>query len=203
LVKRFHSEEAYAGVATLDADSVGLNKTAKIWYIGRFLDGFIFDTNINEVKELIYGSGYTAGEAIEYTPSSGGLISAFYYTVPNLKFGQWATFITTSTNGYGSAGQNGSSTTSSSGGISADYYDYLNYLSYYNSYYNNYYSGYYGGYYGGYGGYYGGYYDDYYSGYYDSAITTTTTTTVTTEIPSYCPLIFQIYIEPDNSTEDY
>ncbi len=202
LVKRFHSDDAYSGVAALDADSVGLNKTAKIWYIGRFLDGFIFDTNINEVKELIYGSGYTAGEAIEYMPSSGGLISAFYYTVPNLKFGQWATFITTSTNGYGSAGQNGISSTSSSGGVSADYYDYLNYLSYYNSYYNNYYSGYYGGYYGGYGGYYGGYYDDYYGGYYDSAITTTTTTTVTTEIPSYCPLIFQIYIEPDNSTDE-
>lgn len=201
LVKRFHSDEAYSGVAALDADSVGLNNTANIWYIGRFLDGFIFDTNINEVKELIYGSNYTAGEVLEYMPSSGGLINAFYYTVQNLKFGQWATLITTSTNGYGSSGQNGASTTSSSG-VSTDYYDYLNYLNYYNSYYNNYYSGYYGGYYGGYGGYYGGYYDDYYSGYYDSATTTTTTTTVTTEIPSYCPLIFQIYIEPNNSTED-
>ncbi len=203
LVKRFHSDKAYSGAAALEADSVGLDKTVRIWYIGRFLDGFIFDTNINEVKELIYGKGYTAGEALEYVPRNGGLITAFYYTVQNLKVGQWATFVTTSTNGYGSSGQNGSSTTSSSGDLSAEYYDYLNYMSYYNSYYNNYYSGYYSDYYGGYGGYYGGYYDDYYSSYYDSATTTTTTTTtVTTEIPSYCPLIFQIYIDP-NDTEEY
>ena len=32
-----------------------LEGTAKIWYIGRFLDGFIFDTNIDEVKKIIYG----------------------------------------------------------------------------------------------------------------------------------------------------
>ena len=58
-----------------------------------------------------------------------------------------------------------------------------------------YYNDYYG--YGGLGnyGYYGGYYGGY-GGNYDSG-ETTTTTKVYTDIPSFSPLIFQIYIEPD------
>ena len=70
LVKRFHGEgddyEAYKGVADLDADSVGMEGTAKIWYIGRFLDGFIFDTNIDEVKQIIYGEVRKTGSAHSY-----------------------------------------------------------------------------------------------------------------------------------------
>lgn len=195
LADRFHSEKSYAGPADLHADSVGLEGTAKIWYIGRFLDGFIFDTNIDEVKELIYGSDYTAGEALSYTPSEGGLIQAFYYVIPHIQYGQWASLLTISTQAYGSAGVTGSTSTSTTGGSSmASYYDYLNYLNYVNSYYNGYYGGYYGSYYNNYyGGYYGGYYGNYY-GYDDS--NTTTTTTVSTEIPSFAPLIFQFYVEP-------
>ncbi len=212
LKKRFHNEEPYVGVEQLvadGADSVGLEGDAKIWYIGRFLDGFIFDTNIDEVKEIIYGEVVSEGSALDYCPEDGGLINAFYYTIPTMRFGQWGALVTTSTHGYGASGQNGSSTSSSTGGYSSSYYDYLNYLNYYN-YYNSYYGGYgYGGY-GGYGGYYGnyydsyyggGYYDPYYSGYYngyygttDSTVTTVTTTS--TEIPSYSPLIFEFYIEP-------
>ena len=200
LAARFHSEEdPYVGVDKLEADSVGLEGTAKIWYVGRFLDGFIFDTNIDEVKELIYGPDYTAGSELSYTPESGGLIQAFYYAVPRMKYGQWASLITVSTNAYGSAGKTGTTSTSTTGGSNMQsYYDYLNYMNYVNSYYNNYYGGYYNNYYGS---YYGGYYGDYYGGYYgydygyDSS-TTTTTTTVTTEIPSFSPLIFQFYIEP-------
>ncbi|MBR1994793.1 MAG: hypothetical protein IJ990_04565, partial [Alistipes sp.] len=81
LKKRFHEEEPYAGLDQLiadDADSVKLTGTAKIWYIGRFLDGFIFDTNIDEVKEIIYGEVLTKGTALSYTPEDGGLINAFY-----------------------------------------------------------------------------------------------------------------------------
>jgi hypothetical protein len=64
-----------------------------------------------------------------------------------------------------------------------------------NGYYGGYYNDYYG--YGGLGnyGYYGGYYGGY-GGNYDSG-ETTTTTKVYTDIPSFSPLIFQIYIEPD------
>lgn len=206
LKKRFHGEgddyKAYEGVDKLESDSVGLDGTAKIWYIGRFLDGFIFDTNIDEVKKIIYGEVTSEGSAYSYTPESGGLITAFYYTVPNLRYGQWAAFVTTSTNAYGTSGKSGSSTSSPSGnGYSSNYLDYLNYLNYSQMYYGN--SGLYGGYYGDYYGYGGlggygygyGYYGNY--GYdYGSTDNTSTTTTVTTEIPSFAPLIFQFYIEP-------
>ena len=202
LKKRFYpdDDDKYEGVVKLDADSVTLEGTAKIWYIGRFLDGFIFDTNIDEVKKIIYGEVKSAGSALSYKPSERKMIEAFYYTIPNLKYGQWAELITTSTNAYGSSGKTGSTSSSTSGtsGYSSSYYDYLNYLNYANSYYGSggYYGGYYNNYYGGYGGYYGGYYGDMYGSDYNSSSTGTTVTTISTEIPSFTPLIFQLYIEP-------
>lgn len=200
LVERFHpdEEEPYKGVKAL-TDSVKLDGTAKIWYVGRFLDGFVFDTNIDEVKQIVYGEVKSAGSALSYVPEDGGMIQAFYYVVPQLRFGQWATIVTTSTYGYGASGKSGSTTTSSSGGNSSSYYDYLNYLNYANSYYGSGYGGYYGGYYGN---YYGGYYNPYYGyGYgsnytYEDSESTTTVKSVSTEIPPFAPLIFQIYVEP-------
>ncbi len=199
LVKRFHTdaEVEYKNGKELDADSVKLDGTAKIWYIGRLLDGFIFDTNIDEVKKIIYGEVVSAGSALSYKPEDGELINAFYYTIPNMKFGQWGALITTSTNAYGSTGQVGktsSSSSSTSNGYSSSYYDYMNYMNYANSYYGS--SGYYGGYYNNYyNGYYGGYYNNYGSSS-DSGDTTTTTTLVYTEIAPFTPLIFEFYIEP-------
>lgn len=196
LKERFYPDgEEYPGVKELKADSVKLDGKAKIWYIGRFLDGFIFDTNIDEVKKIIYGEVKSVGEALEYTPSKGNLIKAFYYVVPNLQFGQWASLITTSTNAYGSSGKSGTSSTSTSGGSSnSGYLDYINYMNYMNSYYGS--NGYYGGYYNN---YYGNYYNGYYGGYGSSSDTsdnTTTTKSVSTEVPPFAPLIFQFYIEP-------
>lgn len=192
LVKRFHGDEPYPGVKVLESDSVTLDGTAKIWYIGRFLDGFIFDTNIDEVKKLIYGEVKTQGSAYSYTPGSGDAISAWYFTVPHLKYGQWAALVTTSVNGYGASGVVGGT---QSGSSNSGYSDYYNYYNYYNSYYgNNYYNGYYGDYYGG---YYGGYYNNYYdgSGYGDTD--EENTVKINTEITPYTPLIFQIYVEPE------
>ena len=193
LVNRFG---AYAGVRSLDSDSVTLDGKAKIWYIGRFLDGFIFDSNIPGVRRLIYGDAEAKGEAIEYTPSDGGMIEAWYYSVPILRYGQWASILTTSTNAYGSQGQSGTTSTSSTSSNTQNYYDYLNYYAYMNSYYGS------GGYYGG---YYNNYYNNYlygqYSGLYgnsngNTGSTETTVTKVSTEIPPFSPLLFQIYIEP-------
>ena len=192
LVERFHADKPYEGVKLLRSDSVTVDGEAKIWYIGRFVDGFIFDTNIDEVKQLVYGEVASKGSALDYPGS--GTISAWSYTVPHLKFGQWAAVISTSVYAYGATGVSGSRTTS--GGSSSyynSYYDYYNYYNYYNSYYgNSYYGGYYGNYYGG---YYGGYYNNY---YYDSGIDTDEEETqqISTEIPPYTPLIFQIYVEP-------
>lgn len=204
LLYRFHGGDASAvpDVRTLDADSVGLSGKAKIWYIGRFLDGFIFDTNIDEVKKIIYGEVKKEGSALEYTPESGGAVQSWYYTVPRLKFGQWAAVVSVSTHAYGAQGKQGSTETTvsstSNGYAQQSYYDYLNFLNYANSYYGSSYGGYYGDYYGGYmGGYYNPYYSGYMPDYGDTGSDSTVTTSSTyTEVLPFTPLLFQIYVEP-------
>lgn len=183
------------GYGTLEAkDTVGLEGSAIVWYIGRFMDGFIFDTNIDEVKEIIYGKVETKSSAISYTPKTNkeSYVMGWYYTIPHLRYGQWAAIEGTSSYFYGATGKEGTTTTTSSGGnTSVDYNDMLNYYNYMNSYYGY---GYMGGYYDG---YYNGYYDGLYSGYDQTDQSNVVKTSkVTTEVQAYTPLIFQLYIEP-------
>lgn len=194
-------EEAYKG------DSIKIDSTVKIWYVGKFLDGFVFDTNIDSIKRRAFGKIESIGEALEFTAKEQGkstdesgddnssYIKAWNYTIPHLLKGQWARIVATSFYCYGGTGQyrNGSATTTNS----MDYY-YMNM-------YNNYYSSYYNMMYGGYGGGYGYGYDPYdYMGYYmqqemlnaqENMGENVSTTTVTTEIQSYTPLYFEVYIE--------
>lgn len=211
------------GLHPADADPVDSVTNAKIWYVTRLLDGFIIDTNIPEVKKIIYDDEITdeVGTPLDFvtsTPESNSLVDAWIYSIPQMKLGSWNAILTGSSNAYGATGVAGSITTSSSSATAMqNYYDYYNYYNYYNSYYgnryyNNYYNNYYGyGGYGGYGGYpgygYGGYYDNYYNNYYDSYYYNNyynnsynysdveTTTTITTEVHPYSPMIWQIYIE--------
>lgn len=211
LKKRFYAgdSEEYVGVKALKADSVKMDGTARIWYITRLLDGFIVDTNIDEVRKIVYGEVKETGEYKRYVPSEGGEIQAYYYTIPHLKFGQWAAVLTTSTHAYGAQGVSGKTTTSgnsTNSGYGSGYSDYMNYMNYANSYYGNSYGGYYNNYYGGgYGGYGNGYYDPYYGNGYDynygygssgSESTTVKVTTINTEIPPFTPLVLEIYVEP-------
>ena len=177
----------------LAADSLkGSGKAAKVWYIGRFLDGFIFDTNIDEVKEIIYGEVASKGSALTFTtsnPDSNDYVLSWIYSIPTLRRGQWAAVLSVSTYGYGISGQVGSHSSTTTGGNNA-YYDYLNYMNYMNTMNNIY----------GYGynsmynyGYYG--YDPYYYGYGYTSTETVTVTTTSTEIPAYSPLLFQIFVE--------
>ena len=190
------------------------------------MDGFIIDTNIPEIKEIIYDDEITdtVGTALDFvtsTPESISLVDAWKYAIPQMKLGAWIAILTGSSNAYGATGVAGTITTSSSSSsMLNNYYDYYNYYNYYNSYYcnsyyNNYYNNYYGyGGYGGYGGYpgygYGGYYDNYYNNYYDSYYynnyynnsynygDTETTTTITTEVQPYSPMLWQVYIERED-----
>ncbi len=179
------------GEGTLAGDSIKMKGTAKVWYIGRFLDGFIFDTNIDEVKELIYGEESTGGTAISITPEEDkdSYVNSWYYAIPQLRFGQWAAVVGTSSYNYGAKGQSGETKTSTT--YDQSYYDMLNYYNYANSYYGNSY----------YGGYYNNYYDYYNYGYYNNYLynnvnyESTTTTTISTEIQAYTPLLFQIFVE--------
>lgn len=198
LVKRFGK-----GLTTeeeiLDADSLKVKTEAKIWYVGRFLDGFIFDTNIDEVKEIIYGKVESPGEALKFDtkkPLDNKYILAWNYALPTLRYGQWAAIVTVSTYGYGISGQVGSHKTTTN--YDESYYDIANYYNAMN-YMNNYYGNAYGGMYNN--GYYG--YNPYYYGYgYNQLPPTgnvTTTTTTSTEIPAYSPLLFQVFIEKPNN----
>ena len=184
------------GEGSTDGDLVDTD-AARIWYIGRFLDGFIFDTNIDEVKKIIYGKVEESGTYLSYSAATDkdDYITAWFYAVPELRYNSWATIVTTSSFAYGVSGQSGNSTTTSTSTDMSGYYDYMNYMNYYN-YYNTYYGN--------------GYYNNYYMNYYnyanmygtttDTSGSTITKTTVSTEILPYTPLIFQIFVEK-KSTE--
>ena len=194
LVERFGKGISMDNI--LEADSINTKATAKVWYVGRFLDGYVFDTNIDEVKQIVYGKVESEGTALSFStddPTDNDYILAWNYAIPTLRRGQWAAILTASTYGYGIAGVVGSHTSTTTSNDNA-YYDYLNYMNYMN-YMNNYYGYGYGnsynqGYYG-YNPYYYGY------GYYPTTDenTSTTVTTTSTEIPAYSPLLFQIFIE--------
>lgn len=194
LVERFGEGITYDQV--LEADSLNTKSTAKVWYIGRFLDGFVFDTNIDEVKEIVFGKVESVGTALTFEtsePLKNDYILAWNYALPTLRCGQWATILTVSTYAYGLTGQVGSTTSTTTGQNDA-YYDYLNYMNYMN-YMNSYYGYGYGNMYNS--GYYG--YNPYYYGYgynmgnmEDTSVTVTTTST---EIQAFTPLIFQVFVE--------
>lgn len=193
LIKRFGKGITKDEVLT--TDSLSHKSPAKVWYIGRFLDGFIFDTNIDEVKEIIYNEVISEGTAISFNMKDrdeNKFIAAWNYSIPTLRVGQWAAILTVSTYGYGISGQTGSYTsTTTNDNSDAAYYDYLNYLNYMN-YMNSYYGNSYGNMYNM--GYYG--YNPYYYGYTaPSTDTSTTITTTSTEIPAFSPLLFQVFVK--------
>ena len=168
---------------------------ANVWYILRFLDGFIADTNIAEIRTLVFGEQDPVCEVFSYSPSDDDgkgdgerqAIGAWYYCIPQMHYGAYGQIVTTSGYAYGAAGMSGTTTTETSSSSAASYYNAMNYYNYYNSYYN-YYSPYYN------------YYDYSYYNYnynYDSSEETTTTTTISTEILPYTPLVFTLYVEPN------
>ncbi|MDR2886183.1 MAG: FKBP-type peptidyl-prolyl cis-trans isomerase [Rikenellaceae bacterium] len=106
--------QEYLGVDQADTktDTIGVDSTLNIYYVGRFLDGFVFDTNIDTVAQRVWGSTTGGRTPYEYKPSSGGLIQAFYdaiMTVPeggtNMRYNSWGHMVFKSDYGYGSTGQ--------------------------------------------------------------------------------------------------
>lgn len=171
---------------------------ANIWYILRFLDGFVVDTNIAELRTYIFGETSPVCEPFNYTASDDegkeederSAIGAWYYCIPQMHYGAYGQIVTTSGYAYGSTGVAGTTTTesSSSSDATTDYYNAMNYYNYYNSYYD-YYNQYYN------------YYDyNYYNYNYNTSSDSgevTTTTTISTEILPYTPLVFTLYVEPN------
>lgn len=195
LVERFG--EATPGVLLRADDNV------HIWYVARFLDGFVLDTNIEEVKQIIYGpGGARAGSAISYTPSlnKDAELGAWYYALPeHFRYGTYGAIVTPSSNAYGGGGKS----PSGASGSQTDYYGAVNNLlhpdltgNYYDAFYNMVFMD-------------NGVPSDY---YYDSMVylgssadsvtswngsSNTTTTTATTEVLPYTPVLIQFYIVPE------
>lgn len=170
----------------LTADSL-----TKIWFVTKFLDGFIVDTNIEPIYRQFHlrQAGYLPDKkthaVLSYTPESdkNSYISAFYHAVPVMRKGLWYRIVFPSSYAYGVTGQSKAL---------QDYYDYYQQLmSYYSSYSasSGYGSSYYNSY--GYNSYYGGY------DYYNYSTSSTEDKTITTEVQPYTPLILEIYIEPN------
>ena len=182
--------------AERERTQVTKNGRAKVWYVLRFLDGFVVDTNIAELRTYIFNETAPTCEVFSYSPSDDEgkepanrqAIGAWYYGIPHMHYGAYGQIITTSGYAYGSVGMSGSTTTiteSTGNSASYDQMAYYNYYNYYNSYYN----------------YYNPYYNYYDYSYYNydagsSAESTTTKTTIGTEILPYTPLIFTLYVEP-------
>lgn len=192
LLKRFGKGLSKAEQS--DKTMVTKDGRANVWYVLRFLDGFVVDTNIAEIRTLLYNESAPTCEVFSYSPSDDEgkeegnrqAIGAWYYCIPKMHYGSYGQIITTSGYAYGASGMSGTTTTeTTSSSSSADLYNYYNYYNYYNSYYN-YYSPYYN------------YYDySYYNYNYDTtAEEETTKTTISTEILPYTPLVFTIYVEP-------
>lgn len=179
-----------------DATQVTHQGVAKVWYVLRFLDGFVVDTNIDEIRQYVYKDYSTKSEVFTYAPSDDDgsadgnkqAIGAWYYCISQMHHGSYGQIITTSGYAYGSTGITGTTTTTeSSTGGNMSYYNPYSYYNYYN-YYNSYYSGY--------NNYYD-YYNYYNYNYNYSADDTETVTTrsIGTEILPYTPLIFTVFVE--------
>ncbi len=177
-----------------EGNQVTKNGRANVWYVLRFLDGFVVDTNIAELRTYIFDEKDPICEVFSYSPSDDEgkedgertAIGAWFYCIPQMHYGAYGQIITTSGYAYGAAGMSGTTTTETTSSSAASYYNAMNYYNYYNSYYN-YYSPYYN------------YYDyNYYNYNYDySDEESTTTTTISTEILPYTPLVFTLYVEPN------
>ncbi|MBQ7856754.1 MAG: hypothetical protein IJ348_06560 [Alistipes sp.] len=172
-----------------NAKVIGKDGSTTIWYIARFLDGFILDTNIPEVRELVFDSSDDSTSSLTYTASTNkdDYVGAWYHCIPKLKYGRWGAIITTSGYAYGAEGISGS-TSSSSTSSNVGYYDYGYGYGYYD-YYN----------------YYNSYSYPYYMSYpiYDTPSYTYDgdTGSISTEVQPYTPLVFYIFVEPTESEE--
>lgn len=107
--------DLYPYEGTEPRDSIALDSMVYIYYKASFLDGFVFDTNIDTVGTPLWDDYFDGdGSAISYTPANETLIDAFYQVVPTMVYDQWVGMVFTSDYGYGEDGSTPSSYSSGS-----------------------------------------------------------------------------------------
>ncbi|MBQ1213614.1 MAG: hypothetical protein IIX81_01135 [Tidjanibacter sp.] len=199
-------------------DSVAKDSTLTCYYKAYFLDGFVFDSNIDSVQMRAWGEITNQGPLKwDMSDKSTSMISGFKEACLQACYGDHFRTVFTSAWGYGISGSAAKATTISSSSNSsydeyANYYNYLNYYNYMNQMYG------YGSY--GYGGY--GYGNSYYNNYYNSAYyaslyssmynqqssqpsnedeTEESKVQISTEILPFTPLIFEIWVCANDGSE--
>lgn len=93
-----------------DTLTVSDDTTVCVYYVGRFLDGFVFDTNIADTarKYNIYDSSIgTKYDSLKISTNGTdtSYIAGFYKAIVGMKFGETAETVFTSLYGYGSTAQ--------------------------------------------------------------------------------------------------
>ncbi len=180
------------------------------YYKGYFLDGFVFDSNIDSVQMRAWGEVVNKGP-MEWDMKKTQMIEGFKKACVNACYGDRMRVVFTSAYGYGISGSAARAVVESSSdddmNAMMEYYNYLNYYSYMNSMYGSGYGGY-----GGYGGYYNNYYNSYYNPYYYNYLNSGSSSsssssdssaededeeakvTITSEILPFTPLVFEIWV---------
>ncbi len=112
------TDAIYYGATTEFGDSTKLEEgstlgkytDANIWYVGRMMDGFIFDSNIENVRNMMFYD-YTTQTSTVYNADDDGdsYIEGWYHIIPKLKYGSWNVVLLPSDYAYGSSGVSGSS----------------------------------------------------------------------------------------------
>lgn len=82
---------------------VGKDSIVKVYYKGMFLDGFVFDTNIDSVQQKLYGRTFSSKLALEVTIGKD-VVKGFSQALTKMNYGEWARVIIPSYCGYDSTG---------------------------------------------------------------------------------------------------
>ncbi|MHC1704919.1 MAG: FKBP-type peptidyl-prolyl cis-trans isomerase [Tenuifilaceae bacterium] len=85
---------------------IAKDSVVKVMYTGRYLDGFVFDTNVESVakENNIYSSSSDKYEPFSFTVGSAGAIAGFSVAVKKMIEGEKAIVVIPSTYAYGATG---------------------------------------------------------------------------------------------------
>ena len=78
------------GLPPADAEPADSVSIADVWYVARLLDGFVIDTNIPEIKKIVYGNDYDTHDGtgvrdyIHVVDLAKGHVAAVNYSLNNL-----------------------------------------------------------------------------------------------------------------------